>query len=119
MSKSESIKNEIISVIGITTISYNQLIDIIVRIYGTESSCTESSCTESSCTEISCTESSDKKQEDSTVEMSGVKIQCILNELLNPEIVKLSNAVTNCPNASKVLHCIYKTGEGMVYIIER
>ena len=43
----------------------------------------------------------------------------ILNELLNPEIVKLSNAVTNCPNASKVLQCIYKTQEGMVYIMER
>ena len=109
MSKSESIKNEIISVIGITTISYNQLIDIIVRIYGTESSCTESSCTESS----------DKKQEDSNVEMSGVKIQDILNELLTPDIVTLATAVTNCPNASKVLQCIYKTGKGMVYILER
>ena len=51
--------------------------------------------------------------------MSDVKIQDILNELLNPEIVKLANAVTNCPNASKVLQCIYKTGEGMVYILER
>ena len=99
MSKSESIKNDIISAIGITTISYNELIDIIVRIYGTESS--------------------DKEKEDSTVEMSGITIQEILNELLNPEIVKLANGVTNCPNASKVLHCIYKTQEGMVYILER
>ena len=73
MSKSESIKNDIISAIGITTISYNQLIDIIVRIYGTESS--------------------DKEKEDSVLELSGVKIQGILNELLNPEIVKLANAV--------------------------
>ena len=97
MSKSESIKNEIISVIGITTISYDELIDTIVRIYGTESS----------------------DKEDSTVEMSGVKVQEILNELLNSEIVKLANSVTNCPNTSKVLHCIYKTGEGMVYILER
>ena len=104
MSKSESIKNDIISAIGITTISYNQLIDIIVRIYGTEKIDKESS---------------DKEKEDSVLELSGVKIQGILNELLNPEIVKLANAVTNCPNASKVLYCIYKTGEGMVYIMER
>lgn len=101
---SESIKNDIIAVIGITTISYDELIDTIVRIYGTENDCTESS---------------DKEKEDSVLELSGVKIQCILNELLNPEIVKLANAVTNCPNASKVLYCIYKTGEGMVYIVER
>ena len=94
MSKSESIKNEIISVIGITTISYDELIDTIVRIYG-------------------------KEKEDITVEMSGVKVTEILNELLNSEIVKLANSVTNCPNTSKVLHCIYKTGEGMVYILER
>lgn len=104
MSKSESIKNDIISAIGITTIGYNQLIDTIVRIYGTENDCTGSS---------------DKEKENSVLELSGVKIQCILNELLNPEIVKLSNAVTNCPNASKVLQCIYKTQEGMVYIMER
>jgi len=104
MSKSESIKNDIISVIGITTISYDELLDTIVRIYGTESSGTESI---------------DKEKEDGSVELNGVKIQCILNELLNPEIVKLANAVTNCPNASKVLYCIYKTGEGMVYIMER
>ena len=109
MSKSEIIKNDIISVIGITTISYDELIDTIVRIYGKES--TDKERTDK--------ESSDKKQEDSTVEMSDVKIQDILNELLNPEIVKLANAVTNCPNASKVLQCIYKTGEGMVYILER
>ena len=104
MSNSESIKNDIISAIGITTISYNQLIDIIVRIYGTENDCTGSS---------------DKEKENSVLELSGVKIQGILNELLNPEIVKLANAVTNCPNASKVLQCIYKTQEGMVYIMER
>ena len=102
MSKSESIKNEIISVIGITTISYDELIDTIVRIYGTENDCTGRS-----------------DKENSVLELSGVKIQDILNGLLNPEIVKLANAVTNCPNASKVLQCIYKTGEGMVYILER
>lgn len=101
---SESIKNDIISAIGITTISYNQLIDTLVRIYGTEKIDKESS---------------EKEKEDSVLELSGVKIQCILNELLNPEIVKLSNAVTNCPNASKVLQCIYKTQEGMVYIMGR
>ena len=94
MSKSEIIKNDIISVIGITTISYDELIDTIVRIYG-------------------------KEKEDSTVEMSGVKVTEMLNELLNSEIVKLANSVTNCPNTSKVLHCIYKTGEGMVYIMDR
>ena len=104
MSKSESIKNDIISAIGITTISYNQLIDTIVRIYGTENDCTESS---------------DKEKENSVLELSGVKIQGILNELLTPDIVTLANVVTNCPNASKVLQCIYKTGEGMVYIMER
>ena len=109
MSKSESIKNDIISAIGITTISYNQLIDIIVRIYGTENDCTENDCTESS----------DKEKENSVLELSGVKIQGILNELLTPDIVTLATGVTNCPNASKVLQCIYKTGEGMVYIIER
>ena len=97
MSKSESIKNDIISAIGITTISYNQLIDIIVRFYGTESI----------------------DKEDSTVEMSGVKIKELLNELLTPEVVTLATGVTNCPNASKVLQCVYKTGEGMVYIVER
>ena len=97
MSKSESIKNDIISAIGITTISYNQLIDIIVRIYGTESI----------------------DKEGSTVEMSGVKIKELLNELLTPEVVTLATGVTNCPNASKVLQCVYKTGEGMVYIVER
>ena len=102
MSKSEIIKNDIISVIGITTISYDELIDTIVRIYGKESTDKESS-----------------DKEDITVEMSSVKVQEILNELLNSEIVKLANGVTNCPNTSKVLHCIYKTGEGMVYIIER
>jgi len=94
---SESIKNDIISAIGITTIGYNQLIDIIVRIYGTESI----------------------YKEDSTVEMSGVKIKVLLNELLTPEVVTLATGVTNCPNASKVLQCVYKTGEGMVYIVER
>tara|TARA_B100000900_G_C20339527_1_gene617613 strand:+ start:431 stop:745 length:315 start_codon:yes stop_codon:yes gene_type:complete len=104
MSKSESIKNEIISVIGITTISYDELIDTIVRIYGTENDCTESS---------------DKEKENSVLELSGVKIQGILNELLTPDIVTLATGVTNCPNASKVLQCIYKTGEGMVYILER
>ena len=94
MSKSESVKNDIISAIGITTISYDELIDTIVRIYG-------------------------KEADDDSVEISGVNIQEILNELLNPEIVTLANAVTNCPNASKALYCIYKTGEGMVYILER
>ena len=111
---SESIKNDIISAIGITTISYNQLIDIIVRIYGTENDCTENDCNENDCTE-----SSDKEKEDSVLELSGVKIQGILNELLTPDIVTLATGVTNCPNASKVLQCIYKTGEGMVYILER
>lgn len=101
---SESIKNDIISAIGITTISYNQLIDTIVRIYGTESIDKESI---------------DKEKVYGSVELSGVKIQGILNELLTPDIVTLANAVTNCPNASKVLQCIYKTGEGMVYIMER
>ena len=91
---SGSIKNNIISVIGITTISYDELIDTIVRIYG-------------------------KEKENSVLELSGVKIQCILNELLTPDIVTLATGVTNCPNASKVLHCVYKTGEGMVYIMER
>lgn len=104
MSKSKSIKNDIIAVIGISTISYDELIDTIVRIYGTEKFDKESS---------------DKEKENSVLELSGVKIQCILNELLNPEIVKLANAVKNCPNASKVLYCIYKTQEGMVYILER
>ena len=102
MSKSEIIKNDIISVIGITTISYDELIDTIVRIYGTESSDKESS-----------------DKEYITVEMSGINIQGILNKLLTPDIVTLATGVTNCPNASKVLQCIYKTGEGMVYIIER
>ena len=51
--------------------------------------------------------------------MSGVNIQEMLNELLTPDIVTLANGVTNCPNASKVLQCVYKTGEGMVYIVER
>ena len=74
-----------------------QLIDIIVRIYGTESI----------------------DKEDSTVEMSGVKIKELLNELLTPEVVTLATGVTNCPNAIKVLQCVYKTGEGMVYIVER
>lgn len=104
MSKSDNIKNEIISAIGITTISYNELIDTIVRIYGTDSDDKESS---------------NKEQEDGSVEMSGINIQEILNELLNSEIVKLANSVTNCPNASKVLQCIYNTQEGMVYIMER
>jgi len=104
MSKSESIKNDIISAIGNTTISYDELIDTIVRIYGTENDCTESS---------------DKEKENSVLELSGVKIQGILNELLTPDIVTLATGVTNCSNASKVLQCIYKTGEGMVYILER
>ena len=52
---SESIKNDIISAIGITTISYNQLIDTIVRIYGTESS--------------------DKEKVDGSVELIGVKFK--------------------------------------------
>jgi hypothetical protein len=99
MSKSDNIKNDIISAIGITTISYDELIDTLVRIYGTESI--------------------DKEQEDSAVEMSGINIQEMLNELLTPDIVTLATGVTNCPNASKVLQCIYKTGEGMVYILER
>ena len=99
MSKSESIKADIISAIGNTTISYDELIDIIVRIYGTERS--------------------DKKQGDGSVELGGVKVQEILNELLTPDIVTLANSVRNFPNASKVLQCIYKTGEGMVYIMER
>ena len=76
MSKSESIKNDIISAIGITTISYNKLIDIIVRIYGSQNDCTESI-----------------DKENSVVELSGVKIQELLNELLNPGIVTLANAV--------------------------
>ena len=104
MSKSESIKNDIISAIGITTISYDELIDTLVRIYGTDSDDKESS---------------DKEKEDSTVEMSGINIQEMLNELLIPDIVTLANGVTNCPNASKVLQCVYKTGEGMVYIMEK
>ena len=94
MSKSENIKNDIISAIGITTISYDKLIDTLVGIYGTD-------------------------KEDSNVEMSGVNIQELLNELLTPDIVTLANSVTNCPNVSKVLQCVYKTSEGMVYIIER
>ena len=107
---SKSIKNDIDMTIGITTISYNQLIDIIVRIYGTENDCTENDCTENDCTG-----SSDKEKENSVLELKWCKNSGILNELLNPEIVKLSNAVTNCPNASSVLQCIYKTQEGMVY----
>jgi len=99
MSKSESIKTDIISAIGNTTISYDELIDTIIRIYGKESS--------------------DKEKEDNVIEMSSVNVQEVLNDLLTPDLVSLANGVTNCPNASKVLHCIYDTKEGMVYIMER
>ena len=100
MSKSGNIKNEIISAIGITTISYNDLIDTIVRMYGKESN-------------------DDKDQEDGVMKLSGENVQGILNDLLNPDITTLANFITNCPEAMKSLKCIYKTGEGMVYIVER
>ena len=94
MSKSDNIKNEIISAIGITTISYDKLIDTIVRMYGTE-------------------------RENGVMDLSGENVQGILNDLLNPDLTTLANFITNCPEAIKLLKCIYKTGEGMVYIVER
>lgn len=80
-------KEDIISAVGETTLSYKGLIDTIVRMYG-------------------------KEDENGGTYMDGDTLYSYMCNLLGEDFTILANAVHNCPNASKKLKVIYNTVEG-------
>lgn len=51
--------------------------------------------------------------------MEGSKMKTILNSLLGSGGPAIANAITNCPNASKVLRWYYDVQKGDGYIEEK
>ena len=80
-------KEEIISAVGETTLSYRGLIDTIVRMYGEE----------------------DGK---GGTYMDGGSLHSYMCNLLGEDLTYAANAIHNCPEASKKLKVIYNTIEG-------
>ena len=81
------IKEDIISVVGETTISYTALIDTIIRMYG-------------------------KEGENGGTYMDGDTLHSYMSNLLGEDLTNLANSLYNCHNASKKLKVIYNTVEG-------
>lgn len=80
-------KEEIISAVGETTLSYKGLINTIVRMYGEE----------------------DGK---GGTYMDGGSLHSYMCNLLGEDLTYAANAIHNCPEASKKLKVIYNTIEG-------
>lgn len=80
-------KEDIISAVGVKTLTYTGLIDTIVRMYGEE-------------------------DENGGTYMDGDTLHSYMSNLLGEDFTILANAVYNCPNASKKLKVIYNTVEG-------
>lgn len=80
-------KEDIISAVGETTLSYNRLIDTIVRMYG-------------------------KEDENGGTYMDGDTLYSYMCNLLGEDLTYAANAIHNCPEASKKLKVIYNTVEG-------
>lgn len=81
------IKEDIISAVGEKTLSYMELIDTIVRMYGEE-------------------------DENGGTYMDGSSLHSYMSNLLGEDFTNLANAVHNCPDASKKLKIVYNTVEG-------
>jgi hypothetical protein len=81
------IKEDIISAVGETTISYTALIDTIVRMYGEEG-------------------------ENGGTYMDGDTLHSYMSNLLGEDLTYMANAIHNCPNASKKLNAVYNTVNG-------
>lgn len=56
---------------------------------------------------------------DGTTTMEGSKMRTILSSLLGSDGPAIANAITNCPNASKVLRWYYDVNRGDGYICEK
>ena len=56
---------------------------------------------------------------DGTTTMEGSKMRTILSSLLGSDGPAIANAITNCPNASKVLRWYYDVNKGDGYICEK
>lgn len=75
-------------------LSFNELKDTIVALYGEENP-------------------------DGTTTMEGSKMRTILSSLLGSDGPTIAYAITNCPNASKVLRWYYDVQKGDGYICEK
>ena len=75
-------------------LSFNELTDTIVALYGEEN-------------------------QDGITTMEGSKMRTILFSLLGSDGPNIANAITNCPNASKVLRWYYDVNKGDGYIEEK
>ena len=56
---------------------------------------------------------------DGSATMEGSTMKTILNSLLGSDGPAIANAITNCPNASKVLRWYYDVNKGTGYICEK
>lgn len=81
------IKEDIISAVGEKTLSYMELIDTIVRMYGEEG-------------------------ENGGTYMDGDTLHSYMSNLLGEDLTYMANSLYNCHNASKKLKVIYNTVEG-------
>lgn len=75
-------------------LSFSELTDTIVALYGEE-------------------------DPDGTTTMEGSKMRTILSSLLGSNGPAIANAITYCPNASKVLRWYYDVNKGDGYICEK
>ena len=75
-------------------LSFNELTNTILALYGEEDT-------------------------DGSAMMEGSKMKTILNSLLGSDGPAIANAITNCPNASKVLRWYYDVNKGNGYICEK
>lgn len=80
-------KEEIISAVGETILSYKELINTIVRMYG-------------------------KEDEKGRTYMDGDTLYSYMCNLLGEDLTCAANAIHNCPEASKKLKVIYNTVDG-------
>jgi hypothetical protein len=82
------IKEDIISAVGEKTLSYMELIDTIVRMYGEE-------------------------DENGGTYMDGDTLHSYMSNLLGEDLTNLANSLYNCHNASEKLKAVYNTVEGL------
>ena len=75
-------------------LSFSELTDTIVALYGDE-------------------------DPDGTITMEGSRMRTILSSLLGSDGPAIANAITKCPNASKVLIWYYDVNKGDGYICEK
>ena len=81
------IKEDIISAVGEKTLSYMELIDTIVRMYGEE-------------------------DENGGTYMDGDTLHSYMSNLLGEDLTNLANSLYNCHNASEKLKVVYNTVNG-------